>query len=426
MDLNIDNYTETELFNVLKIQDHKIEKSILQEVIINKIQKLKFIDSNNLPETREDIIEFYIKVFFKLSNFIEQYSKTENTSKNILQPELKNSEIVQESNNFLIKKQEDNVITNYTQNFKRGTINPLQINTYKQVIIINTKFRNNYTNSESTNFIYTLPDVIKKVISMQVIDINITSNIYTYSDKLGSNSFTISRGAISSKIHIPNGGHSHENLINSVNKALNNTINFSDVNFYLNPTHSKIDVSSNTGTIFDLDFSYDNSNNCNKIISNFNIDQYTLGWSMGFRGKHFEKINSKKDKNGCLVKNMSDATYTYSGKSVYTADTQYEKLFGKYFLVYINDYQNNNIKPFICPFNLQSNIDNCILAKVDRCEVNEKSYTKNDIINPKRIYFGPVDIKKLHIVLYDELGRVIDNDNSDYSITLELEVIYDY
>ena len=34
MDLNIDNYSEIELFNVLKIQDHSIEKSILQEIIM--------------------------------------------------------------------------------------------------------------------------------------------------------------------------------------------------------------------------------------------------------------------------------------------------------------------------------------------------------------------------------------------------------
>ena len=71
MDLNIDNYTETELLNVLKITNPDITKNILQEIIMNKIQRIKTIDSNRLPENREDIIEFYIKIFFKLSNFIE-------------------------------------------------------------------------------------------------------------------------------------------------------------------------------------------------------------------------------------------------------------------------------------------------------------------------------------------------------------------
>ena len=425
MDLNTDNYTEIELFNFLKIQDHNVEKTILQEIIMNKIQKIKSIDSSRLPESCEDIIEFYIKVFFKLSNFIEERNKIENTSKNILQPELKKSETVQESNNFLIKKDNDNVITNFTQNFKRGIINPLQINTYKQVVIINTRFRKNYTNTESTNFIYTLPDVTKKVISMQVIDVNISSNVYTYSDKLGSNSFKITRGGVTTTIDISNGAYTNEELVIALNNSLHSN-GYPDVNFGSNPISFKMDISSNTNDPFDLDFSYDNSNNCNQLLSNYNKDQYTLGWIMGFRGKYFEKINSIKNKHGCLIQDIDSVKNIYSGKDNYQSETLYENQFGKYFLVYINDYQNNNIKPFICPFNFDSNVDNCILAKLHTNGDEENPYTKSDLINPKRIYFGPVDIKKLHIVLYDEVGRVVDNNNSDYALTLELEIIYDY
>lgn len=425
MDLNTDNYTETELFNFLKIQDHNIEKTILQEIIMNKIQKIKSIDSSRLPESCEDIIEFYIKVFFKLSNFIEERNKIENTSKNILQPELKKSDTVQESNNFLIKKDNDNVITNFTQNFKRGIINPLQINTYKQVVIINTRFRKNYTNTESTNFIYTLPDVTKKVISMQVIDVNISSNVYTYSDKLGSNSFKISRGGVTTTIDISNGSYTNEELVIALNNSLHSN-GYPDVNLGSNPISFKMDISSNTNEPFDLDFSYDNSNNCSQLLSNYNKDQYTLGWIMGFRGKYFEKINSIKNKHGCLIQDTDSVKNIYTGKDNYQSETLYENQFGKYFLVYINDYQNNNIKPFICPFNFDSNVDNCILAKLHTNGDEENPYTKGDLINPKRIYFGPVDIKKLHIVLYDEVGRIVDNNNSDYALTLELEIIYDY
>ena len=50
----------------------------------------------------------------------------------------------------------------------------------------------------------------------------------------------------------------------------------------------------------------------------------------------------------------------------------------------------------------------------------------NKIIDyPKRIYFGPTDITKLYIKIYDEFGRIIDVNNADLSIELECEILYD-
>ena len=71
MDLNVDNYTEVELFTFLKIDNNCVDPNILQEIIMTKIEKIKNIDENRLPESREDIIEFYIKVFFKY-HFIDK------------------------------------------------------------------------------------------------------------------------------------------------------------------------------------------------------------------------------------------------------------------------------------------------------------------------------------------------------------------
>lgn len=376
MDLNIENYNEVELFNILKIENIDIEINILQEIVMNKIEKIKKIDNNILPESREDIIEFYIKIYFKLSKYIETRKTIENKSKNILEPELQKSNIVQESNNFLIQRRDENVVKNFTQNFKRGTINPLQIPTYKQVIVINTRFRSNYTNTESTNFIYTLPNNIKKVISMQVLDINIGSNVYTYSDKLGSNSFkiTIPSGGTKYKIDISNGAYTNSELVEALNTSLENN-GISNIKFGSNCINFRMDVSSNDGTQFDLDFSYDNDN-CSQLLSNSNKDQYTLGWIMGFRGKYFERINATKDKNGCYVEDINTVSNIYTGKTIYVAETLYENQFGKHFFVSINDYLNNNIQTFICPFNFQSNVDNCILAKVHSNGDCENPYPK--------------------------------------------------
>ena len=89
----------------------------------------------------------------------------------------------------------------------------------------------------------------------------------------------------------------------------------------------------------------------------------------------------------------------------------------KYFMLSVNDYQNNHNNIFVSPFKFQSSSDNNILAKVN---------LENRLIDyPNRIYFGPTDLTKLTISIYDEFGRIIDNNNADYSIELLCESIYD-
>ena len=45
-------------------------------------------------------------------------------------------------------------------------------------------------------------------------------------------------------------------------------------------------------------------------------------------------------------------------------------------------------------------------------------------VNRSRNYFGPVDIEKLRITLYDEYGRVVNLNNMDWSCALMFECMY--
>ena len=45
-------------------------------------------------------------------------------------------------------------------------------------------------------------------------------------------------------------------------------------------------------------------------------------------------------------------------------------------------------------------------------------------INRSRNYFGPVNIEKLRVTLYDEYGRVINLNNMDWSCALTFECMY--
>ena len=54
-------------------------------------------------------------------------------------------------------------------------------------------------------------------------------------------------------------------------------------------------------------------------------------------------------------------------------------------------------------------------------EISEPSSTQ---LNRQRNFFGPVNIQKLRITLYDNFGRIIDLNNMDWNMELIFECVY--
>jgi len=48
----------------------------------------------------------------------------------------------------------------------------------------------------------------------------------------------------------------------------------------------------------------------------------------------------------------------------------------------------------------------------------------NLITEPRR-YFGPVDLQRLRIRMFDDHGRVLNMQNSNYSFVLTFKMLYD-
>ena len=77
-----------------------------------------------------------------------------------------------------------NSVNTFNSNLKHGDINPLLRKSYKQLININSRFRNNYTTTSATNFGFNLSTPVKKVVSMKVSDIILPRMVYTVSQSL--------------------------------------------------------------------------------------------------------------------------------------------------------------------------------------------------------------------------------------------------
>ena len=440
MELNLDNYTNEELKNIFNV-DKTIDITNAEKILLNKIETINKIPQDDLPESKDMLIEFYTKAMFKLISIpINQDAKITNIQlqnfersdplvshlnqepnpefisiKDKLLDPLEQTPVVQTNNNFVSRHVDYRPVSTFNSNLKAGDINPLTRNTLKRILNINTKFRNNYTTTPSTNFMFDLPSTVKKVVRMRLVDSDFPEMVYTISPKLGSDSFTINNILIT----IPAGSYTADVMVDTINAAII-AAGISNIELIFNEIDGTMTFNSSSGN-FTLNFAYTNID-CPHLPSNIYKDQLTLGWLLGFRGDYILPIESTRVKHfPCnLEKNQQHISFKYEGASKYTGESLFAPHGANYFLIAINDFQNNHDNTFISPFQLQTIADNNILAKISTNCCN-----KCCVEQPERIYFGPTDIARLEIKIYDEFARIIDINNADYSLTLELEIIYD-
>jgi len=520
MDLNVDNYSVNELFNALQISKSESQTKVdsitviaLQKCLLTKIEKIKLIDTDatELPVSKENLIEFYTRAFFKIvndKNMISELKKeavqapnpppatmnetqeqkeyrdaygnaaghvynTSYANPNQASPSIQSAllspmpqtHVVQSNSNFVTQHKNFDPIPTFNSNLKAGVLNPLVRKSITKVLNINSRFRTNYLTTDSANFTIDLPSSIKKVVSMKLMGIELPKTVYSFSSKLGSNNFKIAENTDAYKIiEISNGVYTGEELAKEISFKLLNILNANVYTLTYNKRTGKMTFLSTPnppGTSvydFSLNFEYNNDMCESKMLplnSNFDKNQLTLGWMLGFRGHYNNgnKLSSKSvhnpeyceqkikratkfNQNGtaCLdskipnkycteiyEKNYDNISFEYGGETSFTGESLFDQYGTKYFLLSVNDYQNNHGETIISPFKDQTLASNHILAKLPVvCDTGCK-----DTCHPERIYFGPTNISKLQITLYDEFGRIVDFNNADYSMTIELEVLYD-
>lgn len=287
-------------------------------------------------------------------------------------------------------------------------VNP-QIKYITRCINIDSIFRNDYYNTKSSNFTFTLPDKINKVIKMGIRTLQIPLSNYSISSSLKNNKFDIILDGSNQTIVIPDGNYSSqfkdtaasiEVTINSLIKNCNNSNISSNVKFCVDKISGKsIFTCDNSFNEFSIDFTMNETDN---------PITHKLGWLLGYRaGK-------------------------YSGPSIVSEGVCY--ITGcKYIFLGINDYQSNGINNFIANFN-ESTLPSNIITRLNVAYSKDENGAYNttteidlntDILKYSREYFGPVDLQKFTFTLYDHYGRIIDLNHMDWSIVLSFTCQFD-
>lgn len=306
-----------------------------------------------------------------------------------------------------------------------GTINPVKYSTIVTSVNIDSRFRPNYFNTKSTDLNITLPERIDNVINYRIGSFEIPFYaIYSVSELNGNNAIQILWNTTGHNdpyttftIVIPDGNYyTTLDTINvlasvSIETTINAIINSNPdltglLYFYIDQISGK-GVFAQTSTSSQIYF---------KIITNVRsngIQNYDapllsfLGWQLGFRNAEYISKNSGTVSKGSVVSEALVVTKA-----------------ANYLFISIDDY-NNSVNDYYSAVFAESFAIKNIITRVNvgfLRDVNEGSSTQ---LNRQRCFFGPVNIQKLRITLYDNFGRIVDLNNMDWNLELIFECIYD-
>lgn len=406
-DLNISNYKKDELEDIFALPKDGNYDAILIEM---KCEQLK--DNVGADTSIEDSVRMKTVTFLEeakkmllsginSSHLFQKLGDAYNVNNKLL-----TSEVVGAGNTFIIDKPKTSFANSYPGEFFPGIINPLKKRTIQKNLNIDTRFRDNYYTSSSSNFNFDLPIKFMDVLSMQLSAFEMPNTYYNISSQMGNNYFSLKLEMTGTNyiITVPNGNYTPAGLVGYLNKYVT-TIQpeLNSIEFIYNIDASgndsgKLFIKSTLDDYITLDFQSD-------IHGDLDITNplpFKLGWLLGYR-KGF-----------------------YHGYSEYEGEAIVDLAGQKYVYLVVDDFNNNVNTNFYSAFN-SSILNKNILARIS-FQLNPFGnlvQNKLSLITTPRQYFGPVNIQKLNVQLLDEYGRVLDMNNMDFSFCLTFNVVYD-
>ena len=368
--------------------------------------------------------------------------------------DLKSSSLVDSSNeHYVQKRSEPPYVPSFPSEYYPGVINPLKRRITKQMLNIDTRFRDHYRNSLASNFNVVLPMTYNNIYSMQLTSIELPLTYNLISEKLGNNYFYICEGNIENKnnatsnfvtITIPDGSYFvARDLIDAINTAISKTIYNGKIvfGFSYDPIfNGKTEVNVPTDFEFSLIFQtaanqvYMNSssslNGCNTTVqgtANANANPSVVG-----SGFHLGNSLSNQQLPMKLGWILGFREGVYTSNSTFTSEAMLDIRGPSYLYLVVDDFNNNVTNGFFSAFR-NSVLNKNILARItlDKKEYlglelpEEVNQNNLKILTSPREYFGPVNITTLNIQLLDAFGRIVDLNYMDFSFCLTLTKQYD-
>jgi hypothetical protein len=381
VDYNTDNYTISELFAILGLDDPS------EEEITNTTNK--YIDRFQ-KEGSDNLVDFFQNIQTKLLQYTNQLettgkdtqykSNSEQTDRwfknealpqdnNPVQKD-KNTERKQKidiyDNNHVPMNREQLGVTNTVSvPVAQDTLNPNLENITSRFINLDSQFRQaaGGVDTISTDYTLDLSDPLTNVISLRLYSLQIPFTWYVIDEQYGNTCFWVTNKGNTFKIFIPPGNYNSTTFCDAVNKAFTTDANFQQPNdIYLhaftnaNPAAVVATYNPNNGKItLNLDGWIDPDNNpvqgINQTTTTFDANTNPYFTFFDFTGR----LNCIDDRISCASQNISfNSTlgwvmgfrlpivpvYVSPGSTGIAVLDLYGS---KYFILVIDDYNQNHI-----------------------------------------------------------------------------------
>lgn len=445
LNLDCDSYKDEEIDKLLHLK-----KPYTQNDITNAKQRLRgqIINNKNLESEKQREILFFIDTISqRIINKLVEINNTNNNSDTLLS----NSVVTEQGSNFIIEhpsytegkysKLSEGRVASGGEKAPSGYLNPINVRTLMQAVSIDTRFRPSYYTTKSTNFNMILPSMIKNVISMRIAAIEMPMTYYAVSRSLGNATLLIIDSSNSTHgwiVTLPDGNYEQswasESGASHLETIMNNSISTSvpvtvAPNGSVSPGGTSVSLDPTTQVCFTIDRTSGRAIFANpfgavapfpftirfNVTNDGNLDtdtniQMRLGWQLGFRSAQYicgAAAGACVSEGICLICGP------------------------RYAFLSIDDYQKNTGPAYIVAYGssvFQDSIITRMNLAAEQADVGVYQISSDPGLttqmNRTREYFGPVDIQRLHIALYDEYGRIIDLNNMDWSFTLAFEQLY--
>ena len=480
-DLNVDNYTLDELMNFFGVTAHSdaaimdrkcaaLKKKISQDPKLGGVAKGKMHDFLNTAVVRLSKYQHSTSELFAHANSANNRNnnnasntetKAKETGTEFMQ--LKNT-VEEHGDAFLITRPSQKVAEKESDRGLEilagappGLLNRMAISTIKRALNVDTRFRPNYYNSKSTDFVMNIPYKFENVTSMRLASYQLPLTYYSISQQYKNNALVIMWE--SSPVPIPGepiydknfllvlpDGNYRTSFQTGSGAIIENTINGLMAGTELSSqTGMAFTVDATSGrSIFACNSAMDPSGNrlpygafytgavriiCTTIVENTLGDSgyesapvtdsrglpLFLGWQLGFRTAVYEM---RGDGEYAIPQAaISEGVCMISGP--------------QYVFMCIDDFNNNVNNYYVSAFGASTSSPNIIARLNIQQAINffgaynlASGENLSTSLNFSREYFGPVDIQRMRITLVDDFGRVLDLNNMDWSFSLVFECVY--
>lgn len=357
----------------------------------------------------------------------------------------------------------------YTVPIVRGQINPNLKNIQTCILNIDSQFRQ-YIDTPSTDFTFDLSDPLNNTLSISLINTEIPHCWYAVDSAYGTNSFELQYIDTSNNItttyliEIENGNYTANELVTEVQEVLNTTFGGSSpIEITYNPRQNKITFrNTDTSPIHKYTIIFYNGTQTSTGKMNYN-----LGWICGFREFMYE-LTSVAPQTSITSEGMVDL---YGTKYLLVGLDEFKSNNVTKGIVTITDYQDTLSYPSYYTPDISLDDPNFRFANgvwvpsglketqaftinqiyLEKQKGTENRYSGNSssriiaripveyrtnysvMFNANshlrynvRQYYGPIDITRMRITIYNDKGQIMNFNGQDYSLAFLIEQLYQY